>query len=335
MYQTATAVTGGSSPMPVQLTEPCDIGGLYVHPAVGRVFFVRGNGTTVTNYDDQYTQFTSDETRKLYPSVASVLAAGVCKANRGDVICALPGHTENISAADNWPFVAGLRIECIGEGTAIPTFTFTGTTTSAAQILMNDANVSIRGGRFLCAGPAGTTALTVTAPFVMSGAGCSLIGCQFEVGIDADQICTTFITISGANCVFARNRVETAAVGAAITDAVVIAAGAHNLVFEHNSIKAVLGAVGTGVVRTSGAATNIVIRDNFSHAWLANSTICINLGASASTGRITGNILRMEKADDITSALTVNAANDMTLSGNLVCNEKNKTTVSIGTAVDA
>lgn len=319
----------GHAPEPLRLNQALDAGGAYILPPVGRVFDVRGDGTNVLNYDDQYTAL-MPSTRMVFASVEAALA--VCKANRGDIIRVLPNHTQNISSADAWPFVAGVRIIGHGSGTAIPTFTFTGTTTSVAQVLMNDANCSISGCRFLCAGPAGTTALTVTAPFVMSGAGCSLTDCQFEIGIDADQICTTFITISGANCTFSRNRVETAAVGAAITDSVIIAAGAHYLVMEDNFIKATLGAVGTGVVRTSGAATNVRIRRNFIHAWLANSTICINFGATASTGRIEDNLLRVEKADDVTSALTLNAANDITANGNMVCNEKNTTAIAIGTA---
>jgi hypothetical protein len=295
------------------------------------VFVVRGDGTSVLNYDDQYTSMLPSST-PVYASVLSVLALAV--ANRGDTILVLPGHTENIAGADAWAFVAGTKIVGIGWGTLIPTFTFTGITTSLAQVLMDSANCSISGCRFLCAGPAGTTALTVTAPFVMSGAGCSLVDCQFEIGIDADQICTTFITFSGANCVFSRNRVETAAVGAAITDAVVIAAGAHYLVMEDNFIKATLGAVGTGVVRTSGAATNVLIRRNYIHAWLANSTIAINFGATASTGQITDNLLRIEKGDDITSALTLNAANDITANANMVCNLKNTTAIAIGVVTD-
>ena len=326
MYNTA-ATYGGKPPQAVPFNSTVDLLGSYATPAAGRLFVVRGDGTTVTNYDDQYTQVTPDIQRTCYASVEAALAQTV--ANRGDTIMVMPKHTQNVATADAWAFKAGVRIVCLGEGTSVPTFTFT---VAAAQILMDSVNCSIRGGRFLCAGPAGTTALTVTAPFVMSAAGCSLTDAQFEVGIDADQICATFITISGANSTFSRNRVETAAVAAAITDAVIIAAGAHYLVMEDNFIKATLGAVGTGVVRTSGAAQNVLIRRNFVHAWLANSTICVNFGATASTGRIEDNVLRIEKADDITSALTVNAANDMTLNNNVVCNEKNTTAIAIGTA---
>lgn len=317
---------GGRPPARVPFNTPVDLLGSYATPAAGQVFVVRGDGTSVLNYDDQYTNQVPSST-PVFPSMGQAFDRTV--ANRGDTIMVLPGTTGNIDAADAWAFKAGVRVVGIGWGTLIPTFTFT---VAAAQILMNDANCNVSGCRFLCAGPAGTTALTVTAPFAMSGAGCSLDDNQFELGIDADQICTTFITISGARCSFSRNEAETAAVGAAITDAVIIAAGAHYLVMEDNRIKATLGAVGTGVVRTSGAATNLTIRRNKVHAWLANSTICMNFGASASTGDIKDNLLRMEKSDDVTSALTINAANDFTLSGNKVCNEKNTTAIDIGTA---
>jgi hypothetical protein len=317
---------GNRPPQRISFNEPVDLLGSYATPAAGKVIVVRGDGTSVLNYDDQYSAMVPGGT----PVVASMAEAfALTVANRGDTILVLPGTTGNIAGADAWAFKAGVRVVGIGWGTLIPTFTFT---VAAAQILMNDANCSISGCRFLCAGPAGTTALTVTAALVMSAAGCSFTDNQCEVGIDADQICATFLTVSGANCVFSRNRVETQVVGAAITDTVIIAAGAHFLVMEDNFIKATLGAVGTGIVRTSGAAKDVLIRRNFLHAWLANSTIAINFGASASTGRIEENLLRIEKADDVTSALTLNAANDITANGNLVCNEKNTTAIAIGTA---
>jgi hypothetical protein len=318
----------GRAPSPASLLDGLDVGGAYVLPSVGRVFFVRGNGTTILNYDDQYSAQALGSV-KLWPSVASALAS--TSANRGDVIVVFPKHTENLAGADALPFKAGVRIVGLGTGASIPTFTFT---VAAATVLMNDINCSISGCRFLCAGPAGAVALTVTAPFAMSAAGCSLTNNQFEIGIDADQICATFLTISAADCNFSRNRVETAAVSASITNCIVLG-GANNLIMDDNEIKAVVTTVSTGLVTHTSACTNIKVRRNFIDAWLAASTNVINLGAFASTGLIADNILRMNVTTDVTSALVVNAACDITLSGNKVCNLKNTSAIDIGTLTDS
>lgn len=315
-------------PSPYQLEKVIDVGGAYVVPPTGRVFFVRGDGSSVTNYDDQYTKV-MPSTRQLFPSVASVLAStSTVKASRGDTIIVLPGHTENIATADAWSFVAGVRILGLGQGNTRPTFTFSA---AAATLLVDVAGVTISGCRFLCAGPAGTTALTVAAPFTVSGEGSRIIDNYFQVGIDADQICTTFMTITGDNVSFVGNVVECAAVGAEITDCIVLT-GADGVVITDNYIKVTVG-VAQGAIRSlTTASTGVIIERNFIYSWKASSTSCINFTAAlANTGIVANNRLRVT-TDGGVAHIGVNAAGDLSLYLNYGVNAVNETGLQVGTA---
>jgi len=334
MFDTIYPSGASRNPQPVQFNDATDLLGAYALPPVGRVFFVRGDGTTVTNLDDQYTQFSTTLARKLYPSVVTALSD--TKASRADTIVVLPGHTENIATADAWAFKVGVRIMGIGTGTLIPTFTFTA---AAATLVLDSANVSISGCRFLCAGPAGTTALTVAAPFTLSAAGCGLQGCQFEVGIDADQRITTFATISAANCWFRGNRIESQS-AASIAVAGILLTAANYCQITDNEVRMAVGganrATTTAGIITSDttASTNLYIARNRLHNTLASSTGNLNFNAAlACTGIVEWNLLCIEDATAVT-ALVMNAANDLRLNQNFVQNEKNKTAIQIGTAVD-
>jgi len=325
MFTRALPPSEWSIPAPYTLEKTLDLGGIYALPPTGKVYFVRGDGTTVSNYDDQYSRLIPSN-RPLYPSVALALAD--CKASRGDTIVVLPKHTENIASADAWTFVAGVHIVGIPSGSAIPTFTFT---VAAATLLLDSADVTISGCRFLCAGPAGTTALTVAAPFAMSAAGCALIGNQFEVGIDADQICTTFLTITGDNCSFCGNRVETAAVAAEITDCIVLT-GADYCKIEDNDIKVTVGTAQGAIRSLTTASTNVSIRRNFIYSWKASSTSCINFTAAlANTGIVAENRLRVT-TDGGVAHIGVNAAGDLSLYLNYGVNAVNETGLQVGTA---
>jgi hypothetical protein len=307
--------------------------GAYALPAIGRVFMVRGDGTNVTQYDDQYSLQSPDQTRRLYPSVASALA--LCVASRGDTILVLPNHTENLGAAttSSWTFKAGVRIVGLGQGSAIPTFTMT---TATSKLNLNAVNVSISGCRFLCAGPAGTTALTVAAPFTMSAVGCSLIGNEFEVGIDNDQLCTTFLTVSAARCTFSYNSAESQSVASTPTAGIVITA-ADKFLCEGNRCKAAFATAATGwITHATTASVDIVIRKNFFWQWLAISSGGINLAANlATTGTIEDNYFKTNLTTNVLPIVTSGTGVVVSLFNNYVVNDTNQTGVLVGTVSDA
>lgn len=319
----------------IALNATVDLNGFYVSPVGGRVFHVRGDGTSILAYDDQYGANSIDMNRRLWPSVASVLP--LCVANRGDRIIVHQNHTENIATADAWAFVAGMSIVGLGWGATRPKFTFTA---SNSTLVLDAAGVSIENCQWHCAGPTGTTALTVAAPFTISGEGNVLKSNYFQIGIDADQKCAAFAGVSGDNCIFYNNEISSLAVAAAPTSAIILT-GADNFIFESNFCKSAFGNVATGwIANTTTASTNIRIVNNFLHNWLANSTHVINLAAnSVTTGFIGGNTCRIEKVDSVAPIGTGGTGVDVTLGdgsmANYCINEANKRGIIIGTASDA
>lgn len=318
-------VTGNPTSAPIGLGV--EVGGAYILPAGGKVFFVRGNGTTATYYDDIWNKLaTKDMNGGLYPSVEAAL--GQCTDGRGDKIVVLPNHTGNLATAASWPFVDNVEIVGLGFGDTRPTFTFTA---AASTLVLNKKGVRISNCRFLCAGPSGTTALTVTAPFTVSGEGCVLDDNYFQVGIDVDQICATFMTITGDNVAFVRNEVEGLAVAAEITDVIVLT-GADGVNISDNYMKATVG-VAQGLIRSvTTASKKVRIERNFIYSWKASSTACINLSADlVNTGIIANNRLRVT-TDGGVAHIGLHANNDVSLYLNYGVNNKNETGLQVGTA---
>lgn len=130
---------------------------------------------------------------RLYTTINSALA--LCRASKGDIVVVLPGHAENVSAADSWSnLVAGTRIVGLGTGNLRPTFTWTA---AASTVLFNVANVSLTGCILnLCS--TGNAGVTVAAPITISAAGCTIANCDIFFGGDADDIVTIGITTTAA-----------------------------------------------------------------------------------------------------------------------------------------
>lgn len=112
-----------------------------------------------------------------------------------DVVYVLPGHVEDIDAADKMSnLVAGTTIIGVGSGTLRPTFTWT---VAAASFLFDVANV-VLSGCILKLADAGNAGVTVIAPITMSAAGCFIIGCDIFFGADANDDVTIGINTTAA-----------------------------------------------------------------------------------------------------------------------------------------
>lgn len=260
-----------------------DFGPLAVIPTGGTVAaYVRSTGPQ------------SGDAPELVNNLVSTLNAGLarCRSGRGDTVLVLPGHTENISAADQMSsLVAGTSIIGMGRGSMRPSFTWTAAT---ATFLFDVANVSLENCRLFLAGPhAAGTALTVAAPITVTGANCSIIGCDIKCGFDADQICTIPITVpaGGDGFYFANNVVEALVAGPCTT--FLRLTDCDDVIIEGNSIRVATTAAAVGVIQAlTTAPLRTLIRDNYLNNLKADSTAALTPMA-AMTGVISDNYLEI------------------------------------------
>lgn len=232
---------------------PIDLGTVIVAPPGAQIFYVRGDGTSVTEYSADPPHIRE----RLSASVAKALS--YCVSARGDVVCALPGHTENIAAADAWSsLVAGTRIIGIGRGNNRPTITWTAATST---VLMDVANVSIE-NMILNMDP-GTGTVNVAAPITISAAGCSIKGCKIRMGTDANAKVTIGITTTAAadDLQIVGNQIYGATAAECTT--MIQFVGADRLQFHSNTVVGATSAATVGVIRfLTTASTDIKMFNN-------------------------------------------------------------------------
>jgi hypothetical protein len=277
------------------LTAGADLGSAFFVPPGGNVFYVRGNGTATTEYDNDPAGIRG----QLHASVQVALNSTV--ANRGDVILVFPGHTESISAADGWSNLkAGTRIIGMGTGNSRPVITWTAATST---VLMDVANVSVQNIIMQWAGdPASTTALTVAAPITVSAAGCSIKGCRINAGVDADQLVTIGLTTTAAADDFTvqGNQLHSATTAEATTFMQFV--GADRLQFHGNQIVGATSAVAVGCIRfLTTASTNIKMFGN-----------TVRNNKAASEQAITGMAAMSGEVDHLFMTVLSNAAGALT-----------------------
>lgn len=109
-------------------------------------------------------------------------AIGQCASGDGDVIYVMPGHAENITAADSINCdIAGVTIIGLGRGNNMPTFS---ATAAAGGVTIAAANVAICNVRLLSNFTGGATqAITVAA----AGVGCSLVGIELRETVNTKE----------------------------------------------------------------------------------------------------------------------------------------------------
>lgn len=257
----------------------------------------------------------------------------------GDCVYILPGHSENVDAAD-WmselSTLAGLSICGLGTGTARGTFNWS---VEAATLLLDTANLELANlNLFLATGRGTSTAATVAAPITVSAAGCRIVDCYINFGIDADQIVTVGITTTAAADDFEfLNNVCEGAVAAEVTAAGTFLrlVGADRAHIAWNFIAGALATDTDGLIETlTTLSDQLNIHDNFISAQGSGNTCAIDFGAAlACTGRLERNLLVVDTdATAETVVFTRNAANNMALLDNFLVNNNNERGLVIGTA---
>lgn len=304
-----------------------DLGTAVVIPPGGQVHYVRGNGTTTTEYEYDPAQIRD----RIYSSVQRAL--GACVSGRGDTVVVLPGHTENIAAADGWSnLVAGTRIIGLGAGNQRGTITFTA---AASTILLDVANVSIDNLIFNCAGPpTSTTALSVAAPFTVSAAGNTISRCRMNIGVDADQLCTAFFTTTAAATDLTIAGCHFHGGALALSTTVFKFVGADRLKFVGNNVSAALTTATDGLLQfATTASTDVLIADNILYANGANDETCIQMAANiANTGWMIRNFMRNGVDGNNNYIVTSGTGVSVALQWNFGVNNVNERGVEEGTA---
>ncbi|MHC4402935.1 MAG: hypothetical protein ACYTG0_25015 [Planctomycetota bacterium] len=130
----------------------------------------------------------------------ATLAYAVTQAVANSTIIVKAGHTESVASdAFAWG-AAGIKVIGLGSGDERPTFTFT--TSTAAAMQLDVANLAIVNLRFINA--IASQAVIVNA----SGAGTLIAGCFFQVG-DATTQAVTGIGVGGDNTKVIDNEIVT------------------------------------------------------------------------------------------------------------------------------
>lgn len=180
-----------------------------------------------------------------------------CRSAKGDVIFALPGYSENVSAADYASsLVAGTKLIAIGRpgATSNPTLTWTAT---ASTFLLDVADVEIIGFNLNFAGID-----AVVAPITISANGCALID----------------------------NLITLAAGSAGATTPITVAAGANNCLIKGNKMLQTGTQTEVNIISITGAVDNLEIADNFISCLLTSATGgIIQIGEAATNLDIHGN----------------------------------------------
>ena len=240
---------------PFGLTEfgsrgPVLLPGAVYSPTGARTLYVHHNASSA------YSDLPNEVTNALYTSIHKALK-GV-EDDRGDVIQLLPGHAENIDSATyltqtDATLPRGWTVR--GPDTGKPAVL----TWSVAGAIwnMSAADCAIDGGRsdgtygivLECAGPSGTTALSVAAPLKLTAARCKIARCKMRISIDADQLATIAVTTdaNADDCAIVGNHIFGATAGEVTTAIDII--GADRLLLAGNYIAGATSAVGVGIVR--------------------------------------------------------------------------------------
>jgi len=270
---------------------------------------------------------------------SGALAQLGARTNKGDIIYVLPGHTENVSAADmgsDQGAASGFSIIGLGVGSLRPAFSWSA---DAATWLLDTAGIEIANCVLNMAGdPSLTAARTTAAAMTVSGPSCRLVYNYINVGVDADQIVTLGIVTTAAadDFVFAYNTVE-GAVAAEITatGTVLRLVGADRAVIKGNYMAAALATDTDGLIETlTTASTLLTIEDNFVYARGAGNTCAIDFGANLACSGVMRRNLLVVDADGTaeTVVFTRHATNNMALLDNFLVNDNNERGLVIGTA---
>lgn len=232
----------------------------------------------------------NDGRDSIRPMAAFQAAYNKCRANRGDIVVLLPGHTETITGAAGWALgTAGVTVLAIGQGANRPTVTLG--TAVGASIDVTAANNMIAG----IGGPDsgliidGTGVDAITAVMNVSAASFQFINNRMILANATGQATLGILTTAAADRMrLYGNRFE-GTVDAGTATAIRIVGGDQAIIDSNYIVGAYTTTLG-GIQNVTTACTDILIVANIIENRTAASSVAITMHASA-TGIFTNNRL--------------------------------------------
>jgi hypothetical protein len=218
------------------------------------------------------------------------LAALDDRTNKGDIIYILPGHTENVAAADAASAqgsASGFSIIGMGVGSQRPAFTWT---VAGATWLFDTAGMELANCRLFLAGTHVTgAALTVAAPITVSAASCRIVNNEIFWGFEADKIVGDGIIVTGDYFEFINNKCL-ALVAAVPSNTFMTLTGADDCVIAGNWVEGATDGTTRGVIDVETTeCLRMRVENNYIANLLASSTIALSTLAST-TGLASRNL---------------------------------------------
>jgi len=232
----------------------------------GNTFFVDSGDTSSSDVDGR-------SGRDPGNPVATIdFAVSLCTADNGDLIIAMPGHAEVVSAAAGLDLdQAGITLVGLGRGSSQPTVTL-GTATSAT-VVIGAANVTIENIHFVAA------LQDIVACIDVDGDDFTCRGCRFSDG--SSSLNFLVCILDGLTGVSDRITVEDCTsfgLDPSNTHFINLTGTGIGHIIRRNVLQ---GDWGTTCIGGAGIVTLCTIVDNYIHNTATDSAACINMGATA------------------------------------------------------
>ena len=230
--------------------------------STGARFFVHsGTGSNSTGYG-----MSPDR-----PFASIDYAVGQCTASKGDIIYAMPGHAETVSAAGGLDLdVAGISVIGLGTGTLQPTVTLG--TVETSDVDVDAANITIENLHFKSAFADIAVCIDVNAT------DCTIRKCRFTEAADNQNflICvlgaaaagSDYLTVEDCYCIQD---------DAANTHFVSLPGTSRGVVVRRNII---IGDFGTAAIGAAGVVIFGTVVDNVIYNAASDNDSCINLAGT-------------------------------------------------------
>jgi hypothetical protein len=240
----------------------------------GNVFFVDSGAALAVDSPAH-----GDSPLRPFATIEGAMNDSRLTANNGDIVYAMPGHAETVSAAGGLDLdIAGVKVIGLGEGPDQPTITLDTATT--ADVDIDAAGVILENLHFIAAFADIVAAIDVNSTdFVLRGCRFTQSGADLNALIwvqDAAAAASDRITIEDCHVI---------AYDAANTHFVNFAGTGTGHVIQRNTL---LGDWGTMAIGGAGIITRCYIAENNVYNLASDSLATINVGATA-TGIIARN----------------------------------------------